>query len=206
MQAPVARVLLALIPAAACGGDSPITPPEHPVLTTVTVSPDTATLFTVPPGTSIRLQVEARDQNGAAMTGLDPAQFASAATSVATVGGDGTVTAVSPGDAVITATVADGEVSRSGSAEVTVLVPPPGASVQAPAFRFEPSRVDVAAGGAVSWTMGEHFHDVVFSAQNAPENIQPTRLATVTREFPVAGDFGYRCLIHTGMTGTVRVH
>jgi plastocyanin len=54
--------------------------------------------------------------------------------------------------------------------------------------------------------MGEHYHDVVFSTSGAPENIQPSRLTTATRNFPDAGSFPYHCLIHNGMSGLVRVH
>jgi plastocyanin len=207
MQVPFKSALLLLIPAAACGGDSsPPSEPDSPILTTVAVTPDTATLFTVPPGTTVKLTAVARDQDGGTMGDLTSATFSSAAEAVATVGSDGTVSMVGPGTAVIRATMAAGEITRSGSATVTVQVPPRVAAVQAPQFRFEPSVVDVAAGGVVSWTMGEHYHDVVFAAQNAPENIQPSVQVTVSRAFPSAGDFAYRCLIHYGMNGRVRVH
>jgi plastocyanin len=208
MRAPLARAMLLLIPAAAAcgGGSSPPVEPDPQVLTTVAVIPDTATLFTIAPGTSVKLRAVARDQNGLEMGDVGPAQFSSGDEAVATAGSDGTIAAVSVGTAIITATMTAGEISRSGSATVTVRVPPPAAAVEAPNFRFLPALVDVAAGGVVSWIMGEHFHDVVFSTQGAPENIQPSRLVTVSRTFPTTGSFGYRCLIHSGMTGMVRVH
>ena len=207
MHTPFTRAVLLAIPAAiACGGSSPPSQPDPPVLTTVDLIPDTATLFTVPPGTSVKLAAVGRDQDGVALSGAGPAQFSSAADGVATTGSDGTVSAVSPGTAVITATMSAGEITRSGTATVTVRVPPLAAAVQAPSRRFEPVVVDIAAGGVVTWTIGDIPHDVVFTTPNAPENVQPTSNAAVSREFPTSGDFAYHCLIHSGMNGTVRVH
>ena len=205
MRAPFATAVLFTMSVAACGGSPPIEP-DPPVFTAVAVIPDTATLFTVAPGTSIMLKAVAKDQEGAAMEDVGPAEYTSGAEAVATADGDGTITAVGAGTAVITATMTAGEVTRSAKATVTVRVPPTGAAVAAPDFQFLPQVVDVAAGGVVGWTMGAHYHDVVFSDPDAPEDIQPSRLTTVTRVFPNAGSFGYRCLIHNGMNGVVRVH
>jgi plastocyanin len=205
MRALFTRAVLFTVSAAACGG-SPPNEPDPPVFTAVAVIPDTATLFTVAPGTSIKLRAVAKDQDGATMEEVGPAEFTSGTEAVATAGSDGTITAVSPGSAVITATMTAGEITRSANATVTVRVPPAEAAVNAPDFRFLPQVVDVAAGGVVSWTMGSHFHDVVFSDPNAPEDIEPSRMTTINRVFPDAGSFGYRCFIHSGMVGLVQVH
>ena len=205
MRALFARAVLCTASAAACGGSPPIEP-DPPVFTAVDVIPDTATLFTIAPETSIKLRAVAKDQEGATMEEVGPAEFTSAAGAVATAAGDGTITAVSPGTAVITATMTAGDVTRSANATVTVRVPPTDAAVTAPDFQFLPQVVDVAAGGVVSWTMGGHYHDVVFSDPNAPEDIEPSRMTTLSRAFPIPGSFGYRCLIHAGMVGLVRVH
>src|SRR5262245_7403146 len=126
MHPPFAKTLLLLLPvAAACGSSSRPSEPDLPVLTTVEVSPDTATLFTVPPVTSVKLRAIARDQNTLEMNDPGPAQFTSDDEAVAIAGSDGTVSAVSPGTAVITATITAGDVTRSGGATVTVRVPPP---------------------------------------------------------------------------------
>lgn len=198
--------LMATIGNLGCGGGDPPVQPNPPVLTTVKVTPDTATLFTIPPGTSVKLSAAGLDQDGAVMSGLGTVDYASGSHAIAAVDEDGIVTQVSPGTAVITATITSGDITRSGSATLTVKVPPPGAAVQTPSLRFEPEVVDIAAGGSVGWTIGETTHDVVFITQNAPENIQPTRQVTVTRTFPTAGEFNYHCLLHPRMTGTVRVH
>jgi plastocyanin len=191
----------------ACGGDSPpIIDPPPPVLTSVTVVPDTATLFTLPPGTSITLEAVARDENGVPMPEVAPAEFSGSAEAVATVARDGRVTAVSPGTAIVTAAMSEGEVTVTGTGAVTVRDAPLAAAVQAPWRRFEPGIVDVAAGGVVSWTIGEITHDVVFTTANAPENVQPTQRTTVHREFPTPGTYNYHCLLHSGMVGSVRVH
>jgi plastocyanin len=206
MRAPFARAVFSLIALAACGGGSPPSEPDPPVFTGVKVTPDTATLFTLPPGTTVNLKAVAQDQYGATIGDIGAAAFTSDAEAVASAGGDGTIAAVSPGTALITATMTQGEVTHSANATVTVRVPPSAAAVAAPDFSFRPGIVDVAVGGEVRWTMGGHYHDVVFSTPGAPENIQPSRLTTITRVFPNAGSFGYRCLIHTGMNGLVRVH
>lgn len=207
MRAALARTVLLLLPVAlGCGGGDPPVDPEIPVLTTVDITRDTATLFTTPPGTSVTLVALGRDQDGVEMPGLAPAEFTSGNEAVATVTLTGTVTAVSPGDALITASMVQGDVARSATATVTVKVPPIVAAVRTSGRRFVPEVVDIAQGGDVSWTIGDTIHDVVFRSQNAPENVQPTSNVTVTRTFPTAGAFGYHCLIHQGMVGSVQVH
>jgi plastocyanin len=189
-----------------CGSEHEPPPPDPSVFTAVQVVPDTATLFTVSPGTSVRLQALAKDQYGQTLDDPGPVQFSGGDEAVASVGQDGTVTAVGPGAVAVTATMSSDEVTASGSATVTVRVPPPTATVQTTTRRFQPEVVDVAAGGSVTWVFGETRHDVIFSSPDAPENIQPTQNASVSRQFPTKNDFSYRCLIHTGMTGRVRVH
>jgi hypothetical protein len=74
------RYLLLLVPLAlGCGGGSPPSQPSQPVLTTVVFRPDTATLFTVPPGTEVTLRAIAKDQNGPEMSDAGPAEYSSAA-------------------------------------------------------------------------------------------------------------------------------
>jgi plastocyanin len=193
---------------AACGGGGNPQPnePDDPVLTSVVVTPDTATLFTVAPGTSVELRATGRDQDGGAFPGAGPAEFSSDPEAVATVAGDGTVSAVSAGVATITATMTAGGVTRSGTAEITVRVPPLAAAVQAPGFAFEPRVSDVAAGGTVTWTIGTITHEVLFESPDAPEDIPATSGTTVGRGFATPGVFVYHCLIHAGMSGSVRVH
>ena len=78
MRAVLARTVLLLLPVAlGCGGGDPPVDPEIPVLTTVDITRDTATLFTTPPGTSVTLVALGRDQDGVEMPGLAPAEFTS---------------------------------------------------------------------------------------------------------------------------------
>jgi len=78
--------------------------------------------------------------------------------------------------------------------------------VVAPAFEFQPGTVDVAAGGAVTWSFGSIHHTVSFTTAGAPESIPELQNGSASRTFANNGTFGYRCLIHPEMTGLVRVH
>jgi len=204
--------LLAIVATAAgCGGsgggDGNGGPgPDLPVLTTVEVTPATNTLFSVAPGNFVKLTAVPKDQNGDKMTGLGAATFSSANEVVATVAGDGTVTAAAAGTTQITASMTDGDVTQTGSASVTVQVAPATATVTAPGLVFQPTAIDVSAGGAVTWTFGAVHHDVTFTSAGAPQNIPLLENGSASRVFPNNGSFQYRCVTHPGMNGTVRVH
>ena len=122
-------ILIAMAVGIGCG-DGPTPPHDSGVLTTVEFVPDTATLLTTPPGNTAQLTVVARDQNGDAMSDLDPAEFISEDEAVAAVTDDGTVTAAAPGSTIITASMTAGGITRSGSATVTVRVPAASARVE----------------------------------------------------------------------------
>jgi len=83
------------------------------------------------------------------------------------------------------------------------------ATVQAtPAERFTPGRVNLTAGGTVTFAFGSLQHQVFFnqSVPGAPEDIpEPTANRTLTRTFTTPGTFVYNCRIHPGMSGTVVV-
>lgn len=204
--------LAMVVTAVACGGSSGGgdgnggAGPELPVLTTVQVTPDASTLFSVAPGNVVQLTVVPKDQNGDDMTGLGAASFSSADEAVATVGADGMVTAEGAGTTQITASMTDGDVTEMGSAAVTVQIAPANATVTAPALQFQPTAVDLGAGGTVTWTFGAVQHDVTFTSAGAPQNIPLLQNDSASREFPDNGTFQYRCSIHPGMSGTVRVH
>jgi plastocyanin len=57
----------------------------------------------------------------------------------------------------------------------------------------------------VTWTFAE-THNVTFNAA-APTggNIPDTPSGSVSRTFPAAGSFPYRCTLHAGMNATVNV-
>jgi plastocyanin len=207
MRALLSRIATLLIIAgtgAGCGGDGIVS--DTPVLTTLEVTPATAALFTVAPGNAVTLSVVAKDQNGLTMSGLGSATFSSDDGSIASVGADGTITALAAGTAHITAALTAGGVTKSAIATVTAQVAPASASVTTPQLAFLPDAVDVQAGGAVTWTFGSTAHTVTFTTAGAPADVPPLYGAAASRTFPNNGSFSYHCSIHPQMTGIVRVH
>jgi uncharacterized protein YjdB len=101
--------------------------PAPPVVTTIEVSPATAT---VERGNAVQLSATVRDQNGGVMSGVSVA-WSSGNTAVATVDANGRVSAVAEGIASIRASAQD----RTGHAAVTVIRPasPPPAFPNRPA-------------------------------------------------------------------------
>jgi plastocyanin len=190
---------------AGCGGS---TDPggDTAVLTTLEVTPPTATLFTVAPGNTVTLSVVPKDQNGQTMTGAGTATFSSDNGTVADVDAGGTITALAAGTAQITASLTAGGVTRTGTTTVTSQVAPASADVAAPAFDFEPPVVDVQAGGTVTWTFESIAHTVTFTTGGAPADVPELSLGSASRVFPTSGSFDYHCTIHPEMTGLVRVH
>jgi hypothetical protein len=115
-SASIGRLLL-LAPVAilaACGSDDSTGPgQENPVVTSVVVAPQTATLTSL--GETVQLSASVRDQNGNEMSG-QTVTWASDPPAVATVDASGQVTAVANGQATVTASSS----GKSGSAAVTV--------------------------------------------------------------------------------------
>ena len=115
-------IVLALIPLTTCGKDSPTKPqapeptpppppPPAPVATRVELSPSSATLTSV--GQTVQLTAKVFDQNNAQMSSA-VVTWSSSAVGVATVSGQGLVTAVKNGTATIT--------GRSGNASASIPV------------------------------------------------------------------------------------
>jgi uncharacterized protein YjdB len=93
-----------------------ITPP-NPVVTTVTVSPASASVAV---GATSALQATAKDQNGNAMTG-QTVTWSTSNAAAATVSSTGVVAGIAAGSATITATSS----GVSGTSAITVTVGPP---------------------------------------------------------------------------------
>jgi plastocyanin len=97
----------------------------------------------------------------------------------------------------------------SSPTEIVDPAPVSAATVQAtPAERFTPGRINLVAGGTVTFDFGSLPHQVFFNSAvaGAPEDIpEATSNKTVTRTFTTAGTFVYNCRIHPGMSGTVVV-
>ena len=199
-----ALVMAALFLAMACGGGDGGTGPSPNGLATVSVSPNSSTLYSIAPGNTASLTVVGKDKGGAVLAGTPT--FLSGTTGVATVDAAGLVTAAGPGTAVITASLTVGGVTKSGTMTVGVQAAPALATVVAPAIVFSPGTVDVKAGGSVTWTVAAIHHTIQFSTPGAPADIDTLMNASMSRVFPANGTYAYHCSIHTTMKGTVRVH
>ena len=201
----IARVLGVgvLVSVMACGGDGGGDPPTGTaVYTTLDVQPATVSLSVN--GTQA-LTTTARDQNNATMSGLTVA-YQSSDASRATVTQAGLVTAVANGTATITVTGTVGGVVKTRTINVTVAPPGQTATVTATGnSTFDPQNVTIVAAGTVTWTF-QLLHNVTWDgAAPTGGTIGDTSTGNVSRTFPTAGTYNYRCTIHAGMTGRVTV-
>lgn len=204
----VLSVLILMATAAGCGGGGGggiIDPPES-VLTTLQVTPGSATLFTAAPGNTASLAVVAKDQNGQTIANAGTPSFSSENSAIAEVGDDGTVTAKAPGITRITASLTANGVTKTASTTVTAQVAAANVGVTAPSLQYLPGTVDVQSGGAVTWTFGSVHHTVTFTTTGAPQNVGELQDGSAARTFPTSGSYNYRCDIHPSMTGLVHVH
>ncbi|MCY3774034.1 MAG: Ig-like domain-containing protein [Gemmatimonadetes bacterium] len=140
----------------------PPAPPPAPVATGITVTPSSHTLATI--GATVQLTATVRDQNNNPMSG-QTVTWTSANTAVATVSGNGLVTAVSNGTSQITAHSGN----ASGTASITVAEPVPtritvapsshtleaiGSTVQLTAT-VRDQRNNIMSGQSVTWSSGD---------------------------------------------------
>lgn len=168
----IAASVYFMILAGCGGGDSgptsptpptptPPAPPPTPVATSITVAPSSHTLASI--GATVQLAATVRDQNNNTMTG-QTVNWTSSNTAVATVSGNGLVTAVSNGTTQITARAGN----ASGTANITVAEPVPtriavtpssqtleaiGATVQLRAT-VRDQRNNVMSGQTITWSSG----------------------------------------------------
>jgi len=105
-----------------------------------------------------------------------------------------TVLAACGGGATESATSA-GPLSTTGTVDAT------------PNITFNPSPLNIVAGGSVTFAFSSVGHNVFFDgATGAPADIPGVNVNTsVTRTFPTAGTYVYTCHIHPGMTGRIVV-
>lgn len=201
--AAITAVLLTLA-AAACGSDLGAEP-DVAILSTLSVSPSTATLFTVAPSNSVKLTYEAKDQRGDLLSGAT-VSFSTDNQQVAQVDASGMIQARGVGTANVTTSLTLNGVTRSAQTAITVVEAPESAVVDAPERTFAPTVAHVRAGGRVTWRMGDVPHDVVFTTAGAPVDIPRSVNVSESRTFPDNGTFAYECTLHAGMRGSVEVH
>jgi plastocyanin len=202
-----AALLIVVGIGAGCGSDSGPGPgPSDPVLTTLQVTPATATLFTVAPGNTATLAVSAKDQDSGTMVGLGSPSFSSDNAAIVNVSEAGAITALAAGTAQITASLTAAGVTKTGATTVTARVAPASGSVVAVGSEFSPATLDLQAGGVVRWTFGSTPHDVAFTTGGAPASVPQLHDGSASRTFPTNGSFNYLCRIHPGMRGSIHVH
>ena len=93
-------------------------------------------------------------------------------------------------------------------AATSTSAPPTSGTVNAtPNITFNPSPLNIVAGGTATFAFGSVAHNVYFDgATGAPADIPGVNINTsVTRMFPTAGTYVYTCHIHPGMTGRIVV-
>ena len=86
--------------------------------------------------------------------------------------------------------------------------PPTSGTVNAtPNITFNPSPLNIVAGGTATFAFGSVPHNVFFdAAPGAPADIPGVNSnASTARTFTTAGTYVYNCHIHPGMKGTIVV-
>ena len=144
----------------------PEPPADPPRPATVTVTPSTAQIAAL--GATVQLSTEVLDQNGRVMVGAAVA-WSSSATSVATVGGSGLVTAAANGTATITA--AAGAVSESATVSVDQMVS---------SVTVSPATAELASLGATVQLTAEAFDENGNLVERAEFSWQSSDVAVAT--------------------------
>ncbi|HEX5727284.1 MAG TPA: plastocyanin/azurin family copper-binding protein [Longimicrobiaceae bacterium] len=230
-------ILLALTAlAAGCGGGGaadpagPTNPGTTPSVATLAVSPASGS---VEVNGTFQLAAFARDAAGNVIThpNLPAPTFATSDATRATVDGTGLVRGLAAGPVTITASLTAGGTTHTALAALQVTAPagsgggsgggtggsgggtsaPSSATVQGVDGGFSPNTVTIAVGGTVTWTMVDEDHDITWVGAAPPAgNIERMDEGeSVTRSFPTAGTYTYRCDRHDDEddpeTGTVTV-
>ncbi len=149
-----------------------------PLVAQITIAPNS---LNVRPGDTTQLNTTTKDADGAPVA-VDSLQWASTNEAVATVDGDGVVTAVAPGTAVITAR-AD---SAVGTAAVTV------SEVPAASVKIEPQTLALKVGG------GDTLTATVLDADDAELSGRPVTWSSDTPSVAVVDDSGQVTAIGIG--------
>lgn len=208
MRAAKLVLTIVLFPLIACGGsgDNGGTNPPPGTVSSVTLNKTTVLLK---PSEAATISATAKDASGNTLTGKT-FTWNNSNTTVASVNSNGSVATVTGsvlGTASITATV-DQVTSAAASVTVTNSIP---ASADVTvgaggANAFDPSAVDITAGGTVNFTWGSAVtHNVTFD-NSAIAGSGDRSSGTFSPTFATAGTYNYHCTIHSGMSGVVTVH
>jgi uncharacterized protein YjdB len=155
------------------------TTPPAPVVTTVTVSPTSASVAV---GATTPLTATVKDQNGNVMSG-QTVNWSSGNTTAATVNSNGVVTGAAAGSATITATSS----GKSGTSAITVTAVPPPAPVVT-TVTVSPTSASVAIGATTSLTATvKDQNGNAMSGQTVTWSSGNTAAATVSSSGVVTG-------------------
>lgn len=127
--------------------------PDPSVFTTLEVLPSTVTLEQ---GSTVQLEVVARDQRGVLIAGRGEVTFSSSDPAIADVSGSGWVTGIAAGtvDILVTKTVAGATRSAAMKATIREAIPAADVLITAGLQRgWEPSVAHLTAGGTVKWSI-----------------------------------------------------
>jgi uncharacterized protein YjdB len=173
-----------------------------PIVNSVTVTPPTVGI-NVGANSLLTATVAVGNNASQAVT------WSSSNTAIATVTQTGNVTGVAAGVANIRAT-SQADATKFGESVVTVTLqtfPSVGQVAAGVDATFDPSTLDLARGGTVTWVFASLTHNVTFADVNgAPQDIGNQTSTSVSRTFSTAGTFNYVCTLHSGMNGRVVVH
>lgn len=210
MRAPTIVLTVFVLPLFACGGGGDGgTPPVSDAVNSVSLSQTNATLR---PSEAVTITATARNSAGSSLTGKTVSWSVTQTGTIVNIvpsGASVQVTAVAVGTAQVTAT------SEGKSAQAQIVVTsqpfPSTADVTVSNNQFDPTPINIAVNGSVTWTwaQGAADHNVTFAATGNPATVNAIAQRNTgadSRTFSVAGTYNYTCTIHGGMNGTVVVH
>jgi len=80
------------------------------------------------------------------------------------------------------------------------------AAIRIENFKFEPARLEIAAGDTVTWSNGDDELHAVVSDDGSFRSGGIDGDATFAHTFEKPGTYAYRCALHPQMSGTIVVH
>ena len=192
------------------GGDKVVVPPT-PVPGVITTLTTTVSDSPLEIGQGTSASVVATDGLGTSVRLAGrTVTWTSSNRAIATVQTNGNIAGVGVGTANISASVAEGSTTITGTAPLVVTAvanAPLVADVSMQPQLFIPFQTVVKVGGTVRYFFTPIDHNVIWSPRlpGSPSDILVTRNAVVSRTFPTVGVYNFECTVHPGMSGTVIV-